>query len=98
MEKPQHAHDCDGCTYLGRYKESDLYVCGCDTVIARWGSEGYKYQSGLPFVGDIEQLTIAAERAVEQNLLDPTQKTGAMGGETIAEGIRRWKKDRRRRE
>lgn len=59
---PRYEHDCDACVYLGeyappscqeRYKVAvlDLYFCpgGDATVIARYGSEGGEYSSGLVF-------------------------------------------------
>ena len=54
MAMPRHKHDCDACQFLGVWDDKDrydLYVCGQDkvanTVIARWGSEGSEYVSGL---------------------------------------------------
>lgn len=66
-EKPRFIHDCDECTFLGRYEGAgtnyDLYYCG-DTVIARYGSEGSCYTSGLPFSYGLSQpLTEARKRA-----------------------------------
>lgn len=41
---PRHTHDCERCTFLGCYGESDLYHCASSmagpTVIARFGPEG----------------------------------------------------------
>ena len=41
-------HDCQGCEFLGEWREYDLYFCKkCEngTVIARYGSEGSNYAS-----------------------------------------------------
>lgn len=55
METPQHKHDCDNCTFLGRFTNNDicpnydLYYCpqgNIPTLIARWG-EGPCYFSGM---------------------------------------------------
>lgn len=48
---PQHKHDCDTCKFLGVYGEFDLYYCpnGGPTIIARFGSLGPDYTSGLSF-------------------------------------------------
>jgi len=66
MQKPQFIHDCDKCTFLGRYRSRmfsvvpkgsadpisnyDLYYCGC-TVVARYGDKGSDYTSGFGTVG-----------------------------------------------
>ena len=66
-EKPKHEHDCDECTFVGKFqgdKESfDLYYCKktYPTVIARFG-EGGEYFSGLGLVGYIRSLGEALER------------------------------------
>lgn len=55
-DTPQFTHDCNSCLFLGRYEDTatlhgrdyDLYYCGrCDegSVIARFGSDGWEYQS-----------------------------------------------------
>ena len=50
--QPQFTHDCESCTFLGRYdsdRPADLYVCltsmGGPSLIARYGSEGPDYGS-----------------------------------------------------
>lgn len=52
LSVPLHKHDCDKCTYLGRFKESDLYYClqieKIPTLIARHGVGG-NYSSGFQF-------------------------------------------------
>lgn len=48
----RYVHDCDLCKPLGECGTYDLYVChkqGAPTVIARYGSEGSEYNSGLVF-------------------------------------------------
>lgn len=49
----RHKHDCDRCRYLGTSNLHDLYFCEKQivgpTIIARWGSDGPEYTSGLEF-------------------------------------------------
>ena len=45
-------HDCDQCKPLGQFMKYDLYYCdGCsgreETVVARFGDEGWAYISGI---------------------------------------------------
>jgi hypothetical protein len=57
MDKPYYKHDCTACIFLGgcfyQSDRYDLYACRQDiggyTVIARWGSEGPDYTSGVSF-------------------------------------------------
>lgn len=63
MDNPIHVHDCDNCMFLGSFspKEGnyaknvyDLYYCpdevyNLPTIIARYGSEGVQYLSGMIF-------------------------------------------------
>ena len=73
-------HDCSKCVFLGQYNEFDLYVCpggGHSTVIARFGDDGPEYQSGMAFVGVLDELTEAARRAVAKGLLDPSIRIGS---------------------
>lgn len=70
--KPRHTHDCDRCVFLGQHEEYDLYFCKQvagfgDTVIARFGSEGPDYSSGIGF--DIPYLQEAERLAREKGLL-----------------------------
>ena len=47
---PTFQHHCETCLYLGTYGAHDLYFCpqgALPTVIARFGSEGPEYCSGL---------------------------------------------------
>lgn len=66
---PKYQHNCDLCKFLGRYKKYDLYVCVrnniADTVIARHGSNGPDYSSGLIFAHRnlIPELVEAKNRA-----------------------------------
>jgi hypothetical protein len=58
METPQHVHDCDNCTFLGRFVNEDivgnydLYYClqggSIPTLIARWG-KAERCMSGMIF-------------------------------------------------
>ena len=89
-ETPQYTHDCDSCTFLGRFDDLDLYYCpqaGRPTVIARCGNDGPEYTSGLPAVGQIPALTEAARRAEATGLLNADQRTGRAGGQTIGEAL-----------
>lgn len=68
------AHDCDGCIPLGPFEDEhakyDLYFCGGeavrhDTVIARFGSDGPEYMSGMEVAkhGTLLPLAEARHRA-----------------------------------
>jgi hypothetical protein len=78
--KPRYQHDCEACTYLGRYADaaghiSDLYFCiqglgaGLPTVVARHGDRGHEYTSGLAAADYVASLGAARDRAVERGLL-----------------------------
>jgi hypothetical protein len=68
---PRYEHDCgsDRCKFLGQHGKHDLYACVrnkvADTVIARYGSDGPEYASGLLFAqrGLISELVEAMRRA-----------------------------------
>lgn len=78
-QTPHFKHDCDCCHFLGNYKDADtneamdLYVHTtgpCPTVIARTGSDGPDYMSGLGFsYGSLEPLVQARMRAQAAGLL-----------------------------
>ena len=65
---PIYKHDCDICIYLGSYQlylDYDLYVCKAGkTLVARWGSEGYQYDSGLALIPHNFAIAVAARRAI----------------------------------
>ena len=65
---PIYEHDCDVCIYLGIYQlvaDYDLYLCEAHkTVVARWGSKGYQYDSGLALMPNNCAITVAARRAL----------------------------------
>lgn len=92
-QKPIHIHDCEDCFFLGNYVghsgDCDLYFCNQEyfrpTVISRFSSDGPDYNSGLPFVGVLPELTEAARGAVELGLLDPNELTVACGRKTVQE-------------
>jgi hypothetical protein len=68
----QHTHDCAHCTPLGSLANYDLYFCrqtplGGPTVVARWGSRGCEYTSGINSANVV--LREAQRRAEEQGLL-----------------------------
>ena len=65
---PIYKHDCDICIFLGSYQldvDYDLYLCQeYSTVIARWGSEGPQYDSGLALITHDSVIAVAARRAL----------------------------------
>jgi hypothetical protein len=78
QREPQFTHDCTTCTFLGRYVDTttdpeptpvDLYHCTKGpTVIARYGSEGPQYTSGIGFRDTIAAIAIACDRAAARGL------------------------------
>lgn len=71
--KPQYEHDCDHCTFLGKYRDADLYYCpqggNITTVIARFSDTPWDYASGLSaYMCDVYLLE-ARSRAIAQGLL-----------------------------
>ena len=53
MLKPQYAHDCENCEFLGQHTGHDLYYCGTadhGSVIARYSSEPSEYISYPVFI------------------------------------------------
>lgn len=49
--KPYHQHDCSKCKYLGSMymdRPMDWYVCGNDSILARFSDEGRDYWSMMP--------------------------------------------------
>jgi hypothetical protein len=69
-------HDCSCCIFVGQHNGQDLYYCPSGgvpaTVIARRSDEPSDYSSGMVFAvrGDIEELKVALNRAVELGLCD----------------------------
>ena len=65
---PIYKHHCDVCVFLGSYQlyvDYDLYVCKAgETLIARWGSEGPQYDSGLALITHDPVIAVAARRAL----------------------------------
>lgn len=65
---PIYKHDCDNCIFLGsyrRYVDYDLYLCEpSKTLVARWGSEGNQYDSGLAHIPHNFAIAVAARRAL----------------------------------
>lgn len=84
QNSPQFIHDCEACTFLGRYygknyegdaelRHADLYHCsGEPTVIARFSSDGPDYSSGMVFTEGpgptLASLVEARRRAEEMGL------------------------------
>lgn len=71
---PLHTHDCEQCKFLGPFEDKvDLYFCEQGsrasgigpTVIARYGSLGHQYTSGLGFSHLSPWLGEAKRRAIE---------------------------------
>jgi hypothetical protein len=74
-EMPQYQHDCDACTFLGRFagqfNDFDLYHCEqvkIPTVIARYSSYGPDYKSGIGLTHFHEELAEALKRAQARGL------------------------------
>jgi len=69
--KPRFKHDCDTCIFLGRFKRYDLYIHIEEpkTVIARYGSDGPEYVSGMNFTSQNVALRTAYDRAKKRRLL-----------------------------
>lgn len=67
----RYEHDCDVCSFLGQYKDADLYVCAVGkripTVIARYSDDGHDYASGLN--SPLPELQEAERRAKERGIL-----------------------------
>lgn len=68
---PRYRHDCERCTWLGRWHSYDLYWCAqhpTPTVLARYGAGPY-YMSGLVFAEHCLPLWEARRRARARGLL-----------------------------
>ncbi len=67
------SHNCCGCTYLGQWREYDLYYCeDCcfvPSVVARWGNDRADYVSGL------DEVT----QSVTPHLREAKRRAEAMG-------------------
>ncbi len=80
---PRHTHDCLSCVYLGRLGDEDLYVHAdrehpvLTTVIARWGSDGPEYNSGI--TSQLPSLIEARRRATERGILPVPGQMGENG-------------------
>jgi len=78
-ETPHHKHDCDDCIFLGRFNCHDLYFCKQggkgfnDTLIARYGSEGEAYISGMMIAAHVPggrfELEVAYFMAQQRGLI-----------------------------
>ena len=71
--EPLFDHDCDKCNFLGSFKSHDLYHCkqgnSRDTIIARYGSNGPDYKSGLVFADMDEHIGEGKRLAKKRNFL-----------------------------
>lgn len=86
--RPRFTHDCDRCVFLGADEKYDFWFCPStksatgQTVIARYGSEGFEYQSGLEIAqalvksgGNSEHPLVKALRLAEaQGLLSKREE------------------------
>ena len=65
---PIYKHDCDVCIFLGSFQLHqgyDLYLCKASkTIVARWGSKGHQYDSGLAIIPHDFVMAVAARRAL----------------------------------
>ena len=71
-EAPLFVNDCADCVFLGTSGAHDLYFCtqhGWPTVLARYGSKGAEYTSGLALADYVPVLAEARSRAVAAGLL-----------------------------
>lgn len=74
-ERPKYEHDCTRCTFLGHSTDgyADLYHCAephtGPTVVARYGSLGHQYASGLVFAGMNPWIGEAKKLAETRGLL-----------------------------
>lgn len=70
---PKWEHNCPHCQFLAQVGTFDLYFCRQHgvrpTVLARYGSEGPQYESGLELAEHIPALARARDIAVARGLL-----------------------------
>lgn len=81
---PRYTHDCSLCTFLGMFREYDIYVHdtnedGYPTIIARYGDEGPDYASGFylnydEVVPPISVFKVAAAMVDANRTLDHNEK------------------------
>lgn len=69
----RYSHNCSCCTYLGQWREYDLYFCEhcciVPSVVARWGDDRPDYVSGL------DRVT----QSVTPHLREAKRRAEAMG-------------------
>jgi hypothetical protein len=68
---PRFPHHCEGCVFLGIFREHDLYFCeqGMQpSVNARYGATESEYTSSLTAVDSDPMLDEAAVRAMTRGL------------------------------
>ena len=69
---PQFTHDCEVCKFLGHQGGHDLYYCEREpTVVARYGSDGPEYTSGLRLADLVPILALARYLAIERGYINP---------------------------
>ena len=70
---PRYAHDCEACRYLGQFENYDLYYHpgANETIVARFGSEGPDYLSGIGFSVINPAIALGATRAIALGIMDP---------------------------
>lgn len=70
LEAPMWEHDCGDCIFLGTHHQHDLYYCQgharFPTLVARYGSDGPQYKSGVPLLKHDDNLWAAAVLAEVQ--------------------------------
>lgn len=70
--QPLFTHDCDCCSFLGSFGNHDLYYCGRgarETIIARYGNEGFDYTSGIVFASVDRHIGEGLKRAKAMGLV-----------------------------
>lgn len=80
MSKPQFQHDCERCTFHGRFQGHDVYTCQ-SSVIARYGNDGPEYKS-LP---EAVASRLPADSFLRQvyNFARPAQSLSDILGEAL---------------
>jgi hypothetical protein len=77
---PRYKHDCKNCTFLGEWRERDLYHClqggNYPTVVARFSDEPEDYISGLRFALELESWE---NENNEEPLVEAYRRAKALG-------------------
>lgn len=102
LETPRFTHDCDGCRWLGRFEQVDLWWCpspsskNLDSVIGRYGDASHEYAASHPpaaFADPAGYLRVAErwyhealKRAEAMGLYTPPPTKITVGGKGIIVG------------